>query len=212
MFDLFCKQGGAGMGYHRAGFDVIGVDVEPQPRYPFEFVQADAMQVLTFLAEDAEPWPGAPSPDAIHASPPCKTFTRTGWSYRYGYHERHSDLLTPARYLLRRQRRPWVIENVPGAPMRPDLKLCGCVVGLPELERERWFEFSQPVFDLRQSCARRERTISPRGNTHYKGEAIDWARAMSIDWMNAEGLSQAIPPAYTEIVGKHLLDALAKVA
>src|SRR5260221_10338857 len=102
MFDLFCKQGGAGMGYHRAGFDVIGVDVEPQPRYPFEFVQADAMPVLTFLAEDAEPWPGAPSPDAIHATPPCKTFPRTRSSSRYGYHQPHRHLRTPARALLTR--------------------------------------------------------------------------------------------------------------
>src|SRR5258707_12807058 len=87
MFDLFCKQGGAGMGYHRAGFDVIGVDGEPQPRYPFEFVQADAVQALTFLAEDAGPWPGAPSPDPIHAGPPCNTFPRTGWPPPSGRHQ-----------------------------------------------------------------------------------------------------------------------------
>lgn len=201
LVDLCCKQGGASEGYRRAGFDLLGVDNEPQPRYPFPFVQADALE---FLAS-ADLTPVA----AIHGSPPCKGFTRTGWSYHFDYHERHPDLLTPMREALRRTGKPWVIENVPGAPMRPDLTLCGCMFGLDELERERWFEFDRPVFDLRQSCGRRKRTVSPRGNTHYAGEADDWARAMAIDWMNAEGLSQAIPPAYTEHIGRHLLAQVA---
>jgi DNA (cytosine-5)-methyltransferase 1 len=201
LLDLFCGAGGAAMGYHRAGFDVVGVDIKDQPRYPFDFIQDDALERLDLLLSTLRI-------DAIHASPPCKAFTRTGWSYRFGYHERHENLLTPTREALKATGLPWVIENVPGAPMRPDLVLCGCMFGLPELERERWFEFSRPVFDLRQSCAHRERTISPRGHTHYKGEAGDWARAMLIDWMNADELSQAIPPAYTEHVGRVLLEHL----
>jgi DNA (cytosine-5)-methyltransferase 1 len=197
LLDLFCGQGGAATGYHRAGFDILGVDIEPQPRYPFPFIQADALE---FLASA-----NLTSVAAIHASPPCKGFTRTGWSYHFGYHERHPDLLTPTREALKRTGKPWVIENVPGAPLRPDLKLCGCSIGLDELERERWFEFSQPAFELRQPCHHTRPVVSPRGNTHYKGEAIDWARAMSIDWMNAEGLSQAIPPAYTEHIGRMIM-------
>jgi DNA (cytosine-5)-methyltransferase 1 len=208
LFDLCCKQGGAGMGYHRANFRVIGIDTEPQPRYPFEFVQADAIQVLEHLADRAEPWPGAPYPAAIHGSPPCKAFTRTGWSYHFGYHANHEDLLTPMRERLNATGLPWAIENVPGAPMRPDLKLCGCMFDLPELKRERWFEFWRPVFDLRAPCHHEKPVVSPRGNTHYKGETADWARAMNIDWMNAEGLSQAIPPAYTEYIGGILLAAI----
>jgi DNA (cytosine-5)-methyltransferase 1 len=200
LLDLCCKQGGAGMGYYQAGFDVLGVDIEPQPRYPFPMVQADALEFLTFARLS--------SIDAIHASPPCKSFTRTGWSYRFGYHERHADILTPMRQLLKTTGKPWVIENVPGAPMRPDLELCGCMFELGELERKRWFEFWRPVFELRPPCHHIEPIVSPRGNTHYKGEADDWARAMSISWMNASGLSQAIPPAYTEHVGRHLLAAL----
>lgn len=204
LLDLCCKQGGASMGYHRAGFDILGVDIEPQPRYPFAFVQADALE---FLASS-----DLSSIAAIHASPPCKGFTRTGWSYRFGYHQRHTDLLTPMREALTASGLPWVIENVPGAPMRADLKLCGCMFGLGELERERWFETSLRLFDLRSPCHHVKPIISPRGNTHYKGETADWARAMDIGWMNANGLSQAIPPAYTEYIGGQLLAALTTTA
>jgi DNA (cytosine-5)-methyltransferase 1 len=211
LLDLFCGQGGAGMGYHRAGFNVVGVDIEPQPRFPFEFMAHDAMELLNDMADYG---PQQVLGDAygeiaaIHASPPCKPFTRTGWSYRFGYHARHEDLLTPTRALLQEIKLPWVIENVPGAPMRPDLELCGCMFGLEELERKRWFEFWRPAFELRQPCDHSKGVVSPRGNTHYKGEADDWARAMSIDWMNAAGLSQAIPPAYTEHIGLALMEYL----
>ena len=113
------------MGYDRAGFDVVGVDIKLQRRFPFEFVQADA---LTFPLEGF---------DAIHASPPCQAhsvtqnFTKashgTGW------------MLAATRERLRAAGVPWVIENVPGAPMRADFKLCGCMFDLPRLKRERWF-------------------------------------------------------------------------
>ena len=204
LLDLFCGAGGAAMGYHRAGFDVVGVDIAPQRHYPFKFIQADALECL-------RDWDYFTDFDAIHASPPCKAWARVPWAYHFGYHARHADLLTPTRELLKATGVPWVIENVPGAPLRPDLKLCGCMYGLGELERERWFEFWQPMFDLRQPWQRRHCTISPRGHTHYKGEAGDWARAMGIDWMDANGLSQAIPPAYTEHIGAMLLGHLTAV-
>src|SRR6516162_1340274 len=203
LLDLYCKQGGAGYGYRLAGFtDIIGVDIEPQPRYPFAFVQADALEALATWDLSLI--------DAIHASPVCKGFTRTGWSYRFGYHQRHPDLLTPTRVALERTGLPWVIENVPGAPMRADAVLCGCMVGLPELRRTRWFETSWQMFDLRPPCTCPPQAISPRGHTHYKGEAEDWARAMGIGWMDADGLGQAIPPAYTEYIGAQFIDHLAR--
>src|SRR5215467_701837 len=132
LLDLFCGAGGAAMGYHRAGFDVVGVDIKPQPRYPFTFIQADAM---TFPLEGF---------DAIHASPPCQAYIRSGMYDK----SRHPDLLPPVRCQLERSDVPWVIENVPGAPMRVDLKLCGCMFGLG-VARQRWFETSWHAFDLR---------------------------------------------------------------
>ena len=121
LLDLFCGAGGAAMGYHRAGFDVVGVDIKPQLRYPFEFHQGDAMT-----------WP-LDGFDVIHASPPCQDHTRqfvprehgTGW------------MLAAIRERLTASGLPWIIENVPGAPMRADYKLCGCMFDLPRLRRER---------------------------------------------------------------------------
>ena len=122
LLDLFCGPGGAGVGYHRAGFAVVGVDIEPQPRYPFTFIRADAM---------ALPLDGF---DAIHASPPCQDHMLTpgpAW-------KPHGTawMLAATRERLLAQPAPWVIENVPGAPMRVDYKLCGCMFGLPRLKRE----------------------------------------------------------------------------
>ena len=117
LLDLFSGAGGAAVGYHRAGFDVVGVDIEPQPHYPFEFHQADAM---TFPSSGF---------DAIHASPPCQAFSIAA-KYK-GTAGRHKDLLTPTRTRLQAAGLPWVIENVPGAPMRADYLLCGCMFGLP---------------------------------------------------------------------------------
>jgi DNA (cytosine-5)-methyltransferase 1 len=205
LLDLFCGAGGAAMGYHRAGFDVVGVDIAPQPRYPFEFHQGDAMT-----------WP-LDGYDAIHASPPCQDHMRTaGPSWR-----EHGTgwMLDATRQRLAASGLPWVIENVPGAEMRTDFKLCGCLFDLPNLKRERWFETSWHGFDLRAPCTHLERSIVITGTSPgKKGEKdwfgrwptrADWARCMGIDWMRAEELAQAIPPAYTEYIGRHLLDVLA---
>ena len=208
LLDLFCGAGGAAMGYSRAGFEVVGVDIEPQPRYPFEFIQHDA------LAFPLRTWGEF---DAIHASPPCQRFVRSGMYDR----TTHPDLLTPARALLEQTGVPWVIENVPGAPMRPDAVLCGSQFGL-EVRRHRWFEFSwaEPILTL--ACdhstlnpvgvyghprGRRSKQGKPWGWGNYE----DWVRAMGIDWMRGEELAQAIPPAYTELIGHQLLQHL-KVA
>jgi DNA (cytosine-5)-methyltransferase 1 len=199
LLDLFCGAGGASMGYHRAGFEVVGVDLHPQPRYPFEFHQADA---LTFPLDGF---------DVIHASPPCQGFMRSGMMARDG---RYLDLLTPMRERLRG--RTYVIENVPGAPMRPDAILCGSAFDL-EVRRHRWFESSSPFSALVPPCNHSRPITGVYGHPHGSGgawrngkrpmlpsDAATWARAMGIDWMNPRELSQSIPPAYTEWIGKQI--------
>lgn len=188
------------MGYHRAGFDVVGVDINPQPHYPFEFHQADA---LTFPLDGF---------DVIHASPPCPRYIRSGNVDR----ARHPDLLGPVRDRLARTGAIWIIENVPGAPMRADVVLCGSMFGL-EVRRHRWFEISVPVPPWTLSCDHSRPIASVYGNMHGQGGA--WPgmlpddlptrrRAMGIDWMTADEIKDAIPPAYTQFIGEQLLSNL----
>lgn len=200
LLDLFCGAGGAAMGYHRAGFEVVGVDIKPQPHYPFEFHQADAM---TFPLEGY---------DAIHASPPCQDHMLTP-------HPSHGTgwMLAATRERLMAQSSPWVIENVAGAAahgdLRADYKLCGCMFDL-KLRRLRCFETSWQGFDLRRPCLHLEPVVSVVGHgtptwVHEKlgfnPTIRDYRAAMGIDWMNRDELSQAIPPAYTEYIGKQLM-------
>lgn len=209
LLDLFCGAGGASMGYHRAGFDVVGVDINPQPHYPFEFHQADALHFL----ECVEPDDYLNRFDAIHASPPCQAYSAI--TDVQGDRSSHPDLLPPTREHLAASGLPWVIENVPGAPMRADYKLCGCMFGLG-VRRERWFETSWRAFDLRQSCVHPDAAVGvygyggPRpGSGKLSGRLATWSKAMGIDWMESLELAQAIPPAYTEYIGRQLIDALA---
>ena len=204
------------MGYHRAGFDVVGVDIAPQPRYPFEFVQADALEFLETLTRELPGGWGKPigAYDAIHASPPCQKFTAFAslWRERKTY----TDLLTPTRALLEQTGLPWVIENVPGAPMRPDAVLCGSMFGLG-VRRHRWFEFSQGEPMMTLACDHSRETVCVVGHGGGAGSgtkvkrwrAAEGAEAMGIGWMNRDELSQAIPPAYTELIGYQLMQHLA---
>jgi DNA (cytosine-5)-methyltransferase 1 len=207
LLDLFCCQGGAAMGYHWAGFDVTGVDIDPQPRYPFGFVQADAM---TFPINGF---------DAVHASPPCQDHTRSYLPRKHGT----GWMLAATRERLIASGLPWVIENVPGAPMRADLKLCGCMFGLPRLKRERWFETSWHAFEWRNPCHHPEPVVTVAGHgipsgSWYLGrtDGAEYSRlareAMGIGWMTRDGLAQAIPPAYTEHVGRMLISAMEAAA
>lgn len=218
LLDLYCWQGGAAMGYHEAGFEVVGVDIRHTDRYPFEFHQGDALEFLAAHGHEFDVW---------HGSPPCHDHTSlaalsgtdgTGW------------LLAATRDAFRSLAggRPWVIENVPGASMRPDLTLCGSMFGL-RTYRHRWFEFSDPMFPPQLPHSRHRiptddhkrragwdagmhTTVTGDVTLDIASTALDIAStALGIDWMDVEGLPQAIPPAYTRVVGAHLLDQLARV-
>ncbi len=210
LLDLFCKAGGASVGYHRAGFtEIVGVDIEPQPRYPFTFVQADALEYVAAHGNEF---------DCIHASPPCQAYTplralRSGKVY--------PDLVAATRAALMASGKAWAIENVPGSPLHDGVFLCGSMFGL-RVYRHRRFETSvflwQPDHPPHLALAGAKGTKGGRGRkAHYLGGGnITIAGnvgsycggAMGIDWMIGKELSQAIPPAYTEWLGKQLLAAM----
>lgn len=212
LLDLFCGAGGASRGYHDAGFEVVGVDIKPQPNYPYRFIQKEALHFLRELQQLADG--GDPIPyDAIHASPPCQAYTRAG-ALRVEKRD-HPDLIDPTRELLERTGLPWVIENVPGAPLRAPVQLCGTAYGLGwsdwELQRHRLFEASFPISGT--SCFHRLPAISVVGHGATKATrerlgrnpSIEEKRiVMGIDWMNRDELSEAIPPAYTKDIGTQL--------
>lgn len=202
------------MGYHRAGFDVVGVDIAPQKNYPFEFIQADALAVLR--AGGVGRWLVPESFDAIHASPPCQAYTRAG-ALRVEKRS-HPDLIGPTRALLEQTGLPWVIENVPGAPLMDPVQVCATgffPLGYAldwELQRHRLFEANFPI----QGTACRHSgkpTISVVGHGATKATRTKLGRnpsiaekrlAMGIDWMNRDELSEAIPPVYTRFIGIQL--------
>lgn len=205
--DLCCKAGGMSAGLARAGFRVIGVDREPQPRYPFEFIQADALTVdLDELGADA-----------YAVSPPCQPFSVT----RHIPNSRaadYDDIVAPMRARLAATGRPYVIENVPEAPLRADLMLCGSMFGLVlddyELRRHRVFElegFTCPQLACRHG--RKVLGVYGKGGPNATGKGrvatISEARAlMGAPWMVTREICQAVPPAYAEFIGRHLHRAL----
>lgn len=248
LLDLFCGAGGAAVGYHRAGFDtIVGVDNKPQKHYPFQFVQADALE---YLAEHGHEF------DAIHASPPCQGYSIMR-NLPWLRHKSYPLLIDPTREMLEGIGKPWIIENVMGAHLEAGW-LCGTMFGLP-FYRHRSFEsslfwmqpghprhefvlkpgpyfgnnggrLSQVVFSDAEDArgvkswpGRREEgglgltvagsLASGQGNGAQSegvgiGHAAGWrkaAEAMGIDWMNRAELTQAIPPAYTEFIGKQLI-------
>lgn len=208
------------MGYSRAGFEVTGVDIKPQPRFPFRFIQADALE---YLAEHGHEY------DFVAASPPCQAFT----SLKVMHNAKpHDDLLTPTRELLLKLDVPWVIENVVGAPIRHGICLCGSMFGLGvevydgwrQLRRHRWFESS--VAMIAPSCNHYGATIGIYGDhardrrrkPGVRESGVDFpgsdklklaSTALGIDWMNWKALSQSIPPAYTRFIGERIMAAIA---
>jgi DNA (cytosine-5)-methyltransferase 1 len=209
MLDLFCKAGGASVGYHRAGFEVVGVDIKKQKRYPFEFIQADALEVmqdLDFLR----------SFDVLVGSPPCQTHSITQHLRNaQGKSTDKIDLIPETRAAFIESGLPYVIENVPGAPLKDALVLCGSSFGL-KVRRHRLFESTIPLTGLPCDHKGQGRPVgiygSMRDNIPKGGRTahtIEEAReAMGIDWMLWGDLVEAIPPAYTEHIGRQLLEAL----
>jgi DNA (cytosine-5)-methyltransferase 1 len=212
ILDLFCKAGGAGKGYADAGFEVVGVDIEPQPRYPFEFHHADALEVLRILVAGGT-WQGYTLDDfdAIHASPPCQAFS----TLRHRTDGDYPDLIAATREHLRASGRPYVIENVVGAPLVNPLLLCGSSFGLGvdgrQLRRHRQFESNVPM--MAPPCQHIGDVVGVYGTggggqmtRGYKARGVAEAReTLSTPWMTLAECAQAIPPAYTSWVGSYLL-------
>lgn len=219
ILDLFCCAGGAAVGYHRAGFDVVGVDIAPQPRYPFAFIQTDVLSLdQRFLR----------SFDAIHASPPCQFATLL--RHAPGGKE-HTNLIPATRAMLEATGRPWIIENVePAGPhLRSPITLCGSMFGLGteghELRRHRLFEASVPISapcPCRHSggpvvgvygghARRRSAKAGGRGTRDVwaNGHRGAMAESMGMDWATCTEMSEAIPPAYTEHLGRQLIAHIA---
>ena len=203
LLDLFCKAGGAGMGYHLAGFDVVGVDIEPQPNYPFECVQADAIE---YLIKDGKRF------DAIHASPPCQAYSKAAKIMK----RRHPDLIAKTRDAMPAGK-PWVIENVEGSPLLNPITLCGYSFNL-RTYRHRLFESSVKLKAPKHRY--HDKRITKMGRPPKPGEmmhvignfsGVSAARiAMGIDWMTRNELREAIPPAYTKWIGKQVLGVLSQ--
>lgn len=222
LLDLYCGAGGAATGYARAGFEVIGVDIKPQPRYPYEFVQADALEFMewTFDAGFENWWDW----DVIHASPPCQRWTAAQNASKNA--DAHADILTPTRTWLEDTHLPYVIENVPKAPMRADVVLCGTQFGLQydgfELRRHRVFELNWDFGALTPPCSH----VLPAAPVFGHSASRDFRRLygrdfgaeakrtiMGVEWMTREESREAIPPAFTEFIGAQLVAHLAaKVA
>lgn len=217
ILDLCCKQGAASMGYWLAGFNVVGIDREPQPRYPFPFIQADL--------RDVDPqWLGQ-NFDAAAGSPPC--WKHSDLAHRTG--RDYEDFIPETRALFQASGLPYVMENVEGAPLITPLTLCGTMFDL-RVSRHRGFE-SNLLLTAPRPCPPRHPlhyTVDKR-KAHY-GQLDEWtdfvvvtgggnttrgaaSNAMGgLDWMTKDGMNQAVPPAYTEWIGRQLADHLAAVA
>lgn len=225
LFDLGCAQGGAAVGYYRAGFDVIGFDVVVQPRYPFSFVQADALDILADLVRYGG-YAGR-EPVAVHASMPCQRWSTQ--TKRNGTQHRHPDLVGPVRELLQEWGGPWVMENIPAAPLREPVLLCGVALGIVYsghwLKRHRHFEANVPLKGSGCGCkpgltymdvTGGGPTSKPRtdggGGRPPKGTAAQVRALMGMPWATKTGCNEAIPPLYTEFVGGQVLAHLQAAA
>ncbi len=183
------------MGYLRAGFtDIVGVDIKPQPRYPFEFVQGDALE---YLAEHGSKF------DLIHASPPCQAYSRaTAWR---GTRSNHPDMIGSVRIELVETHTSYVIENVQEARvlLRNPIMLCGSHFGLP-IRRHRYFEIPSLGLVLTHVC----RHLASDFSHDHGGKQTEsvYRDALGCTWMTVQDAREAIPPAYTEWIGRQLLE------
>lgn len=203
------------MGYHRAGFDVTGVDKMWQRRYPFHFQWSEALYYLrTYTDEIRETY------SAVHASPPCQDYSTLtqGNRMREDWWDEHEDLIAATRAGLEEIGLPWVLENVPASWIRPDIILCGEMFGL-DVQRHRYFELGGwtpahplehkphrgPVRGWRHGVFVEGPYYQVYGQGGGKGTLAQWSNAMGIDWMTRAELAEAIPPVYTEYVGGQLM-------
>ena len=213
LLDLFCGAGGAAMGYHQAGFDVIGVDIEPQPNYPFEFICADALSGL---------WYSRRNPDAVHALPPCQRYSDL--AKRNGNADDWPDMVADVRRALQASDLPYVIENVEGAPLHNPITLCGTMFPNLRVIRHRLFETNFPINTNDLTHPRKHPLVftHDKRKKHYGQLNQDTAfvqvtgggnatlanklDAMGCDWMQTHReVNEAIPPAYTEWIGRQLI-------
>jgi DNA (cytosine-5)-methyltransferase 1 len=237
LLDLYSGAGGAAMGYHLAGFtDITGVDMVDQPRYPFNFIQADALEYLHIAIDTGE----IEEYDLIHASPPCKldnVMSRGRWKEK---RLKHADLIEPTIELLKETGKPYVVENVSGARHKfaSHLMLCGTMFGLQtvqgnQLWRHRYFEIYPHILVLQPPCNhntgspigvhgggqhpnRRIRPVGVYGSTGGSSDRDDKSffgiearrEVMEISWMTNKELTQAIPPAYTRFISEQLIKHL----
>lgn len=203
LLDLFSCCGGISKGYHNCGFECTGVDINDDHRYPYNFIHADVFKLpLSFFEKF----------DLIHASPPCQHYT---WATKKADRNKHPDLVEKTRHLLKKTGKPFIIENVVGAPVRKDLILCGEMFGLRVL-RHRIFEIEgftvlsphHPKHrDTIINSSGRKRSyyasIAGHGGESYSYNINDWKKAIGIDWVNdKKHLTQMIPPKYSEYIGK----------
>ena len=219
ILDLFCKAGGAAMGYKQAGFDeIVGVDIIPQPNYPFDFVCMDAIEFLT--TQDLSSF------DAIHASPPCQAHSKCralSEARNAGKYGDHEDFIARTRELLDEIGKPYIIENVEGAPLKNPISLYGSQFENLYTQRKRLFESNIP---LKIPDKKMERHKTPTAGNgigedgwisicgsggvrcmNAKQIVLYWGFALGgIDWMTRAELAEAIPPKYTEFIGKQLID------
>lgn len=220
LLDCFCKAGGASMGYYQAGFEVTGLDIEPQPNYPFEFIQRDALEALAdveFISQF----------DVVTCSPPCQRYSKlkhlSGNTEKWD--ENHVDLVAPTRELLIKTGKPFVIENVVGSPLINPITLYGSQFPNLYTQRPRLFESNIPLREpdtLKQKhktgklgCGPAEdgfitvAGIRPQKGMNEVQTKLYYGFALGgIDWMSLEELTQAIPPAYTEFIGKQIIEYL----
>jgi len=208
LLDLFSGAGGAARGYQMAGFHVPGIDIKPQPRYAGDvFIQGDALDYIEAHGHEF---------DVIHASPPCQAYSVMK---SLNKDIKHPDLVGPTRKALERTGKPWVIENVIGAPVRTTIMLCGSMFGLRShrgyLQRHRLFESNILIFSPGH-CRHEGLAIGVygHGSAGHLGQRMRTANVeearvlMDMPWSTRDGLSQAIPPSYTKWIGLQIMAAI----
>ena len=220
ILDLYCKAGGGGAsaGYARAGFEVVGVDIEDQPNYPYKFIKMDAIEFLK--TQDISEY------DAIHASPPCQAHTRAkhlSAARNGGKYRDHKDLIQATRELLQKSGKPYVIENVVGAPLIKPIALNGTQFKNIYTQRRRMFESNIELKEPDRPYIKKKTPTAGNGfgqdgfisicgsggvrGMNAKQIILYWGFALGgIDWMTRAELAEAIPPVYTEFIGKQIID------